>query len=154
MEALDRTQRLRDVIDSYTGNEGALLPVLQEAQSIFGYLPRDAEALIADGLGIPLAHVIGVRSFYAFFYGEQVGRYVVRVCKSSSCHVSRSASILRAFEEALGVKAGETTPDGKFSLETCGCLGVCDLSPAVMINDRIFGPVYPEDIKKVLAQFE
>lgn len=154
MEVLDRMQKLKDVITSYTGSEGALLPVLQEAQKIYGYLPREAETLIADGLGVPLVKVISVRSFYAYFYGEKVGRYIIRVCKSSSCHINQSAATLQAFENSLNIKSGDTTSDGKFSLETCGCLGVCEMSPAVMINDQIFGPVYAENVESLLAQFE
>ena len=153
MDTQDQPQRLKDVISSYAGKEGALVPVLQEAQRIYGYLPAEAERLISDGLGIPLARVIGVRSFYAYFYSTKVGKYVIRVCKSSSCHVNRSAATLKAFEEALDIKPGETTADGKFYLETCGCLGICDLAPALIVNDQIFGPVNPIDVASILSRF-
>ena len=153
MKTFDQTEKLKEVIAAYSDVEGALVQVLQKAQEIYGFLPSEAERLIADGLGISLARVVGVRSFYAYFYNGAAGKNIIRLCKSSPCHVNNSSATLSAFENALGIKAGETTADNKFHLETCGCLGICDKSPAVTINGNVFGPIYPEDVASVLEQY-
>ena len=146
--------KLREFIAEYKDVPGALLPVLEKAQEACGYLPMEALEIIADGLDIPLSKVAGTAGFYSFLSSEKCGRYVIRMCKSAPCQVNGTAATLKALEDALGIKAGETTPDGKFTLQTYDCLGLCDRAPAVMVNDEVFGPVFSEDVPEFLARFE
>lgn len=146
--------KLREIMAEYKDVRGALLPMLEKAQVTCGYLPIEALEIIADGLGIPLSKVAGTAGFYSFLSSEKCGRYVIRMCKSAPCHVNGAAATLKALEDALGIKVGETTPDGKFTLQTDDCLGICDRAPAVMVNDEVFGPVFLEAVPKFLAGFE
>jgi NADP-reducing hydrogenase subunit HndA len=150
----EQAAKLQTIIAEHKDVQGALLPVLQKAQELYGYLPIEVQKIVADGLNLPLAEVAGVVSFYAFFSDEKCGEYIIRMCKSAPCHIKAAAATLRAVEDALGIKAGETTPDGKFTLLTCECLGVCDIAPAVMVNREVFGPILPKDAAKFLAQFD
>lgn len=147
---LEQEDKLKDEINKYKEIPGGLIPLLQKVQDIYGYLPLEVQKKIAEGLKIPLARVSGVQSFYAFFTEQKCGKYVIRCCTSAPCHLNNANKTLQAFEETLGITVGETTLDGRYTLETIGCLGICDRAPAVMINDNIFGPVYPEDIETVL----
>jgi NADP-reducing hydrogenase subunit HndA len=144
--------KLREIIGSYKGTQGALMPVLQKAQELYGYLPIQVQKIIAEGLNLPLAQVAGTLSFYSFFTSEKCGNYIIRVCKSAPCHINGATSTLRAFEDALGIKPGETTPDGKFTLLTSECLGICDRAPAIMVNNEVFGPILTGDAANFLAQ--
>lgn len=150
----EQAAKLRTIIAEHRDVQGALLPVLQKAQELYGYLPIDVQKIVAEGVNLPLAEVAGVVSFYAFFSEERCGRYVIRICKSAPCHVKAATATLRSFEDVLGIRAGETTPDRKFTLLTCECLGVCDKAPAVMVNQEVFGPILPEDAVDFLAQFK
>jgi NADP-reducing hydrogenase subunit HndA len=150
----EQEAKLQETIASYKDVKGALLPVLRKAQDLYGYVPVEVQKIVAEGLGLPPAQVAGTLSFYSFFTSEKCGRYIIRMCKSAPCHLREAALTLQAFENALGIKAGGTTPDGKFTLVTCECLGICDRAPAVMVNDEVFGPVLSGDVAEFLAQFE
>ena len=150
----EQAAKLQKIVAEHKDVQGALLPVLQKAQELYGYLPIEVQKIVAEGLNLPLAEVASVVSFYAFFTDEKCGRYIIRMCKSAPCHVKAAAATLRAVKDVLGIKAGETTPDGKFTLVTCECLGVCDKAPAVMVIEEVFGPILPEGTAKFLVQFE
>lgn len=145
---------LAGLIAEHKSVPGTLITVLQQAQRIYGWLPMEVMKTIADGLELPLSQVVGVESFYTFFHNKPYGKYIIRMCKSAPCHISGAAETLAAFEKELGIKVGETTEDGKFSLLTCDCLGVCDRAPAVLIDDEVYGPVSAGDIPALLAKFE
>lgn len=146
-------RRLRQVLASYAGVSGALVPVLQAAQKIYGYLDPAVLTMVAEALDMTVSQVASVASFYSFFNRKQYGKNIIRVCRSAPCHVNGAEETLRALEAALGISVGGTTADGKFSLLTCECLGVCDRAPAVMINETVYGPIHPEDISGLLAGF-
>jgi NADH:ubiquinone oxidoreductase subunit E len=150
----EQEAKLREILAGHQEIQGALLPVLQQAQELYGCLPIEVQKIIAEGRNLPLAEVAGVISFYAFFTTEPCGRHIIRMCKSAPCHVKSAAATLKTIEDTLGIKVGETTPDGKFTLVTCECLGICDKAPAVMVNNAVFGPILPEDAAKFLSQFE
>lgn len=138
----------------WKGREDMLLEVLKQAQAIAGNaVPEDVAAVIAKEMNVPKAKVFGVLSFYAFFSIEKRGENIIRMCKSAPCHVTGAAETLQALEQALGIPVGGTTADGKFTLETCECLGICDLAPAIMVNDEVFGPVWAGDVKDFIAKF-
>jgi len=151
-EPLDLS-RLDSVFKKHQGEEGALIPVLQEAQGIFGYLSQEVLATIAKRLHIPLSRVFGVITFYAQFYTTPRGRYTVRVCRGTACHVRGGKNVLKAVQQALGIGEGETTPDFKFTFETVACLGACALSPVLLVNKNYYGKLTPAKVGKVLKQY-
>jgi len=139
---------------SLSKGRAALIPVLQEAQAHYGYLPELVLEEIARRLGLPLSTVYGVVTFYAQFHLTPRGRHTVRSCQGTACHVKGGRAILAAAERALGVKPGETTHDMRFTLETVACLGTCFLAPAIMVDDQYFGNLTARDVESVLEQFE
>src|SRR5512136_1407840 len=151
-EALDLS-RLDNVFEKHQGEEGALIPVLQEAQGIYGYLSKEVLATIAKRLNIPLSRIFGVVTFYAQFYTTPRGRYTVRVCRGTACHVRGGKNVLKAVQQALGIGEGETTPDFKFTFETVACLGACALSPVLLVNKNYYGKLTPAKVEKVLKQY-
>jgi len=150
-ELLDRLDKL---IEEYKAKPGALIPVLQIAQGMFGYLPESALKRISLGLGKPYSEVTGVVSFYSFFSTVPRGKHLVRVCLGTACYVRGGKAVLDAFRQKLGIEVGGTTPDRKFSLEVARCFGACGLAPAIMIDDEVFHRVKPARIGKILARYE
>ncbi len=152
-EMKEKYVQLDEVIAKYKGTPGALMPVLQEAQNIFGYVPMDVQQIIADGLGTTLSEVYGVATFYAQFSLEPKGEYVVGVCLGTACYVKGSQKVLDKLSEVLEVPVGKTTADGKFTLNATRCLGACGLAPVMMINDEVYGRLVPEDIPNIVAKY-
>lgn len=136
------------------GNESLLIPILQETQQAYGYLPTNALERIAEYVDVSLGHIYGLVTFYAQFYLTPRGRNTVRVCRGTACHVRGARSILRAAERTLGVKEGETTSDLRFSLETVACFGTCFLSPVMMVNNDYYGKLLPERVDTILEQYD
>lgn len=133
MATLD--DRVNEIIDSYGADRAASLAILQEIQQEYNYLPRAALELVAERLGIPLGEVYHLATFYRSFTLKPRGEFCIRVCLGTACHVHGGPRILEAFERALGIKAGESTPDGAFSLEATSCMGACAQAPYVMVNE-------------------
>lgn len=133
--------------------KGALIPVLQKAQAIYGYLPKSAVELIAKELNLPVAEVYGVVTFYAQFHLTPRGKNIIRACQGTACHVRGSAGILDAIKSHLSVKPGETTKDLNFTLETVACLGACGLAPVIMVNDSTYGRLTPAQIPAILDSY-
>ena len=127
--------QLKEVIAAHKEQPGCLMPVLQQAQEIYGYLPIEVQAIVAEGLGISLSEVYGVATFYSQFRLNPKGIYRISICLGTACYVKGAAKILEAVERKLGIQVGECTPDGLFSLESCRCVGACGLAPVMMIND-------------------
>jgi NADH-quinone oxidoreductase subunit E len=145
--------RLDRVFESHRGEEGVLIPVLQEAQEIYGYLSEELLAAIGKRLHIPLSRIFGVVSFYAQFYTTPRGRFTVRVCRGTACHVRGGKNVLKAVQQTLGIGEGETTADYKFTFETVACLGACALSPVLLVNKNYYGKLTPAKVEKVLKQY-
>lgn len=141
-----------EVLDTYVDTKGSLITILQKAQEIYGYLPMDVIRLISDRTGVKPAKIIGVATFYAQFRLQPVGKYLIMLCKGTACHVNGSDLIEKTVTETLGIKDGETTPDGLFTLKNVACLGCCSLSPVMMINDETYGRLTPQKTKEILAQ--
>ena len=127
-----------------------LLPALKEVQEIYGYLPEELLPEIASGLGLSVSEVYGVGTFYSFLSRRPLGTYVIRVCKSVPCWLKNYEVIVQTLERELGIKPGETTADGRFSLELTNCVGGCDQAPAMMINDVAYGDITAERIPEIL----
>lgn len=145
---------LDTIIETFGGAKGALIPILQRAQEIYGHLPREVLTHIAERTNTPLNQVYGVVTFYAQFYLEKRGKFVVRQCDGTACHVRGSAKIIDAVQQELGIRAGESTEDYKFTYEVVYCLGSCGQSPVALINDKILGRLEPVEMVKTLRQLE
>jgi len=135
------------------GDESLLIPLLQASQELYGYLSMPVLEKIAQHLHIPLSRAYGVATFYAQFRFKPSGKYVIKVCRGTACHVRGSKNILEAIERELGIKNGDVTPDLKFSLETVACLGTCFLAPVMMINDRYYGKLTNKTVQKILKEY-
>ena len=150
----EQEERLREVIAQYKGQSGATMPVLQAAQEIFGYLPEEVQIMIAEGLDIPLSEVYGVASFYAQFTLNPKGRYQISICLGTACYVKGAGDILAAVQQKLGIAPGGITPDGKFSLDACRCIGACGLAPVMMINEDVYGRLTPSQVAGILDSYK
>ena len=153
-EQNEKDLQLDKLLAEYRTQKGALIPVLQKAQDIYGYLPENALQKIAQELKIPLSKIYGVVTFYAQFHLKPRGKYVIRVCQGTACHVRGGSAIVQEIQDLLQIKDGETTPDLKFTLESVACLGACGLAPVMMINDDTHGRLTKDAVAKILAQYE
>ena len=151
-EPLDLS-RIDLILEKYQSQDGALIPILQEAQSLYGYLPEEVLAAIGRGLKIPMSRIYGVVTFYAQFYLTPRGRHTVRVCRGTACHVRGGKYVLKAVEQALGVGENQTTPDYQFTFETVACLGACALSPVLLVDKKYYGKLTPGRVEKILKQY-
>ncbi|MCX6550064.1 MAG: NADH-quinone oxidoreductase subunit NuoE [Acidobacteria bacterium] len=151
---VSQQQKLQDDIRSLVGTHGrtraALMPVLQDLQRKYSSVSDFAMQVVADELGIHPAEVYGVVSFYAFLHHEPRGRFQVRLCQTISCDLASKARVARQLENELGIAFGQTTPDGRFSLEWASCLGMCDQGPALLVNDRVYTRVSPEQVHQII----
>ena len=150
----EQESELMSVIAQYKDQDGALIPVLHQAQEIYGYLPIEVQTMIADGLSVPLAEVYGVVTFYTQFSLNPKGKYRISVCLGTACYVKGAGDLFNAFSEKLGIKGGEITPDGKFSLDACRCIGACGLAPVLTVNEDVYGNLTVDDVDKILAKYE
>ena len=132
---------LENTFQQYQGQRGALIPILQAAQDIYGYLPREVLELIARQLGVSLGKVYGVATFYSQFYLERRGRHVLKLCDGTACHVKGAPLVLAAVEEAFAIEPGETTPDGELTMEIVYCMGSCALAPVAVIDGVVAGRI-------------
>ncbi len=137
-------------IDSIEDKNGALISVLHKAQDIFGYLPSEVQLYISRKLDIPAAKVNGVVTFYSYFTEEPRGEHVINVCFGTACFVRGAEGILRELEDKLKIKAGQTTPDGKYSIDALRCVGACGLAPVVIVDGKVFGRVKKEEVSSLL----
>jgi len=146
-------ERFAELLETYAGQKGALIPLLQGAQAIFRYLPENVMRRVADAAGEPLSKVLGVATFYAQFRLVPQARHAIRCCHGTACHVSGAVRITEDIERFLGVHAGENTPDMMFALEEVHCVGACGMAPVVMIDDRAYGKLTPEKAVGVVKDF-
>ena len=150
----EQDQKLEEVLQELRGTQGAVMPALQKAQEIYGYLPIEVQQRVAAGLNVPLEEVYGVSTFYSQFALQPKGKYQISVCLGTACYVKGSGAILSKLEELLGITNGECTPDGRFSLDSCRCVGACGLAPVMMVNDEVYGRLVPDDIPGILAKYK
>ncbi len=146
-------QELKKIIAEYKGKAGALILVLHRAQTLFGYLPREVQRQIAEGLEIPLSEVSGVVTFYSFFTMVPKGRHTVKVCLGTSCYVRGGQKVLGELEKKLGISVGGTTGDRRFSLEVVRCIGACGLSPALTVGEDVFGRVKNTKLGEIMGKY-
>lgn len=149
-----REEALQKLFAEYRGVKGALIPLLQGAQEIYGYLPKEVMQKISAELKIPFSKTFGVATFYAQFHLKPRGRNIIRVCQGTACHVRGAARIFDSVSGRLGVGRNETTPDLRYTLETVACLGACGLAPVMMVNDDTHGRLTPERAAGILENYE
>jgi NADH-quinone oxidoreductase subunit E len=144
--------RTKEILTSFKGEKSEIIPLLQQVQQSFGYLPEPAMKQIADFVHVPASTVFGTGTFYAQFKLVPTGRNTVRVCRGTACHVRGGARIIREIEKKLGIHDGDTTPDLEYSLETVACFGSCALAPVVVLNERVHGRMTPTKAKKLVEK--
>lgn len=146
-------ERLEASIEQYRGKQGALMPVLHDAQKIFGCIPLEVQKRISEALQIPLSEVYGVVTFYSQFTLEPRGEYVISVCLGTACYVKNAQPIIEKVSELTGAKIGGTSPDGKFSLEATRCIGACGLAPVLTVNKDVYGRLTVNDIPDIIKKY-
>lgn len=150
----EQEEKLLEVIANHKDENGAVIPVLHEAQDIYGYLPIEVQEIISEGLNVPLAEIYGIVTFYTQFSLNPKGEYQIGVCLGTACYVKGSGDILEKIKERLGIDVGECTPDGKFSLDATRCIGACGLAPVLTVNDEVFGRLTVDDVDDILAKYQ
>lgn len=147
-------EQLDALLDKYRNAKGSVIPVLQQTQDIFGYLPKDVVIKISEELNVPVSQLFGVITFYAQFHLDPRGENVIKSCQGTACHVRGAKGVLQAIRDRLGLKDGQiTTPDLKFTVETVACLGACGLAPCMMLNDDTHGRLTPESVVKIVEKY-
>lgn len=149
----EQEAKLKAVIEECEDDKSLLMHVMQEAQLIYGYLPFEVQAMIAEGMDIPLEKVYGVSTFYAQFALTPKGRYNISVCLGTACYVKGSQNVLDKISEKLGIEPGECTEDERFSLEACRCIGACGLAPVMTVNDDVYGRLTVDQVDEILDKY-
>ena len=149
----EQEKELMAVIAKHHDQPGGLMPTLQEAQGIYGYLPIEVQSKIADGLGVSLSEVFGVATFYSQFSLTPKGKHKISVCLGTACYVKGSDKVLEAVETKLGIKSGECTEDGLFSIDSCRCVGACGLAPVMTIGDEVYGKLTPDQVSGIIDSY-
>ena len=149
----EQEAKLLEIIEAHKGKLGATMPVLQQAQDIYGYLPEEVQIIIAEGLGLSLSEVYGVVSFYSQFTVNPKGEYIVSVCMGTACYVKNASDILERAERKLDCEAGSITSDGRFSLDATRCIGACGLAPVMTVNSDVYGRLTPDKVDGILDKY-
>jgi len=144
---------LLQVIADNRDDKGALMPILQKAQGIYGYLPIEVQTIISNELNVPLEKIYGIVTFYSQFSLSPKGKYNVSVCLGTACYVKGAGDIFDKLKLLLGVSDGECTPDGNFSLESCRCIGACGLAPVLTVNEDVYGKLTVDDVEGILSKY-
>ena len=150
----EQEEQLLAVIAKYDGVPGKTMPILQEAQEIYGYLPVEVQKIIADKTGTPLEEIYGIASFYAQFKLNPSGEVAIAVCLGTACYVKGSGEIIEEFSKQLDLPVGSTSPDGKYSIEATRCIGACGLAPVLTVNGDVYGRLTKADVAGILAKYQ
>ena len=150
----EQQEQLFKVIDENGGTHGSVMPILQKAQEIYGYLPIEVQTMIAEKMDVPLEEIYGVSTFYSLFALTPKGKYNVSVCMGTACYVKGAADVLGKICEVLGIQPEECTQDGKFSITECRCIGACGLAPVMTVNDDVYGRVSVSEVEDILSKYE
>ena len=150
----EQEEQLLAVIAKYDGVPGKTMPILQEAQAIYGYLPLEVQKIIADKTGIPLEEIYGIASFYAQFKLNPDGEVAIAVCLGTACYVKGSGDIIEEFSKQLNLPVGSTSSDGKYSIEATRCIGACGLAPVLTVNGDVYGRLTKADVAGILAKYQ
>lgn len=146
-------KELEEFINAQINKESELIAILHKAQEIFGYLPKEVQVFVAKKLNIPFSKVYGVVTFYSYFSTTEKGKYIINICTGTACFVRGAGEILEEFQKKLGIKEGQTTPDGNFTIDTLRCVGACGLAPVVLVNGKVYGHFTKNDIDKLIKEY-
>jgi len=149
----EQEQKLKEAIALHKTQKGSLMPVLQAAQLIYGYMPEEVQKMVAEGMGVSLSEVYGIVTFYSQFSLTPKGKHQISICLGTACYVSGSAKILARFETELGIKDGQCTPDGKFSIDSARCVGACGLAPVLSVDEDVYGKVTESMVPEILSNY-
>ena len=148
-----KLEQISNVINLYGGKRDSLIQILHLAQEIYGYLPLGVQKFISEEMDLPVAEVSGVVTFYSFFATKPRGEHTIRVCMGTACYVRGGKKLIERLQELLGIELGDTTSDKKFSFEIARCIGACGLAPAMMIDEKVYKQVNPNQLESILAQY-
>ena len=146
--------KIMEICASFKNDPQELINVLHRCQELFGYLPAEVQEVVSDGLNVPVAKVYGVVTFYSFFTMTPKGKYPISICMGTACYVRGAEKVLDEFRKELKLQVGETTADGKFSLSSLRCVGACGLAPVVLVGEKTYGRVAPDDVRNILKEYE
>ncbi len=149
----EQEEQLLAVIEKHAGEKGSMMPILQEAQGIYGYLPIEVQKIIAEKTGVSLEEIFGIASFYAQFKLNPDGQYAIAVCLGTACYVKGSGAIIEEISKKLNVAVGSTSPDGRYSVEATRCIGACGLAPVLTVNGEVYGRLTVKDVDTILAKY-
>ena len=144
---------ITEICQRYKDEPTPTMMILEDIQNEFGYIPLEVQELVSDLTGVPVSEIYGVVTFYSFFSMNPKGKYVIGICLGTACYVKGSQLVLDKFSELLGIKAGETTPDGLFTLDVLRCIGACAIAPAVSINGKVYPQVKVDNVKNIIAEY-
>ncbi|MDI3526440.1 MAG: NADP-reducing hydrogenase subunit HndA [Tenuifilum sp.] len=150
----EQVAKIKEICKSFNNDPGELINVLHKTQETFGYLPAEVQEVVAAELNVSVAKVYGVVTFYSFFTMIPKGKHPISICTGTACYVRGAEKVLDEFKRILNVKVGETTPDGKFSLNCLRCVGACGLAPVVLIGEKVYGRVSPDGVKDIIKEYE
>ena len=150
----EQEQKLKEAIELHKSQKGALMPVIQAAQGIYGYMPEEVQRMVAEGMGVSLSEVYGIVTFYSQFSLTPKGKFKITICMGTACYVIGAGKVLEKFEEELGINDGECTPDRLFSLNSARCVGACGLAPVISINDDVYGKLNVDMVKDILSKYK
>ena len=149
----EQMQQLVEMIGSYPKERSSVMPVMQNAQKIYGYLPVEVQTVIAEKLELPIGMVYGISTFYSQFSLSPKGKHVISVCMGTACYVKNAGKILERIVTILGIKHGECTQDGLFSIDECRCIGACGLAPVMTVGKDVYGRITPDDVDGILEKY-
>ncbi len=149
----DKIDVIKDICKSFGNKAGEVINVLHQVQGKFGYLPVEVQELVAHELNMPVAKVYGIVSFYSFFTMQPKGKFPIDVCLGTACYVRGAEKVLDEFKRQLNIEVGQTTPDGKFSLNCLRCVGACGLAPVAMVGSKVYGRLTPDKVKEIIAEY-
>jgi NADH-quinone oxidoreductase subunit E/NADP-reducing hydrogenase subunit HndA len=146
--------KIKEICNSFNKDPQELINILHSTQEHFGYLPAEVQEVISAEIGVPVAKIYGVVTFYSFFTMTPKGRHPISICMGTACYVRGAEKVLEEFKKELGLQVGQTSKDGKFSLSSLRCVGACGLAPVVLIGDKTYGRVAPDDVRNILKEYE
>ncbi|MCL2417353.1 MAG: NAD(P)H-dependent oxidoreductase subunit E [Bacteroidales bacterium] len=149
----DKIEKIKAICKSFHNEKGEVISVLHKVQGTFGYLPAEIQDIVAKEMNLSLAHIYGIVTFYSFFTMTPKGEFPISICTGTACYVRGAEKVLEEFKKQLNIGVGETTPDGKFSIDCLRCVGVCGLAPIVYVGQKAYGKLTPEGVKDVLAEY-
>jgi len=147
-------KKIQEICASFNRDPQELINILHSCQGHFGYLPAEVQEVISSEIGIPVSKIYGVVTFYSFFTMTPKGKHPISICMGTACYVRGAEKVLEEFKKELNIQVGQTTADGKFSLSSLRCVGACGLAPVVLVGDKTYGRVAPDDVKKILKEYE